>query len=263
MTTPPRILITNDDGVDAPGIKIMQEIAAELSNDVWVVAPADNQSGAGHRMTFGKEMELDRRERNVFALPGTPADCVVVGCTHILEDRRPDIVLSGVNLGQNLGDIIHVSGTMAGAREGALQGAIGIAMSQAIDFEHEHEVDWTNAVNYGADIVRGLMAEHQHGGTVYNVNFPMLEEGRTPDVRIVTHQRFSTSPFKYYASRNEGKFFISIPETPQPLHPEHDFHVLHHEHAITVTPLLLQQTDDETSARLEGRLSIRQTSINE
>jgi len=256
MTTPPRILVTNDDGVDAPGIAIMQAIAAEISDDVWVVAPADNQSGAGHRMTFGKEMELDRRERNVYALPGTPADCVVIGCTHILEDKKPDIVLSGVNLGQNLGDIIHVSGTMAGAREGALQGAIGIAMSQAIDFENEHEVDWTNAVNYGADIVRGLVAEHQGSGIVYNVNFPMAQANKTPDVRIVHHQRFSVSPFKYYASRNDGKFFIAIPETPQPL--EHDFHVMHHEHAITVTPLLLQQTDTETADRLEGRISVRQ-----
>lgn len=258
MTQNPRILITNDDGVDAPGIAIMRAIAAEISDDVWVVAPEGNQSGVGHRLSFGTEMTLDKREPNVYALPGTPADCVIIGCTHLLADHRPDIVLSGVNHGQNLGDIIHCSGTMAGAREGVMQGCLGIAMSQAIDFEREHEVNWDTARDYGADVVRGLIAEQQGKDTVYNVNFPMARQGQVPDVRVVPHQRFSISPFKYYPSRNKGKFFVAIPETPQPLNPGHDFHVLHHDHAITVTPLLLQQTDTDAAARLEGRLSIRQ-----
>lgn len=258
MKSNPRILITNDDGVDAPGIKIIQDIAAQLSDDVWTVAPVGNQSGAGHRFSLGHELTMEKHAPQVYAVTGTPADCVVVGFTHLLADKKPDLVLSGVNQGQNLGDIIHCSGTMAGAREGALQGALGIAMSQAIDFTREHEVDWTSAANYGAQIAKGLIAEHNGEDIIYNVNFPMAEEGRTPSVRIVEHQRFAVSPFKYYESRNKGKFFIAIPETPQPLNPEHDFHVLHQEHAITVTPLRLQQTDMDVAARLEGRLSIRQ-----
>lgn len=257
MSKPPRILITNDDGIDAPGIAIMQAIAAELSDDIWTVAPDGNQSGAGHRFTLGQELTMERREHNVYALSGTPADCVVVGCTHILEDHKPDIVLSGVNHGQNLGDIIHCSGTMAGAREGALQGALGIGMSQAIDFEREHDVNWDTAAAYGVEMVREIIAESHGNDVYYNVNFPRAEAGRTPGVRVVPHQRFSTSPFKYYASKNDGKFFVAIPETPQPLDPEHDFHVLHHDHAITITPLTLKQTHSEMSAKLEARFSIR------
>ena len=255
MTALPRILITNDDGVDAPGIEIMRAIAGELTDDVWIVAPSDNQSGAGHRFTLGKELEIDQREAQVFAVPGTPADCVVTGCTHILKDKVPDIVLSGVNQGQNLGDLIHCSGTIAGAREGAMQGALGIAMSQAINFDREHEVDWACAAARGAEIVRKIQAVHSGNGTIYNVNFPRVSDATSPDVRVVPHQRFSISPFKYYESRNAGKFFVSIPETPQPLHPERDFHVLHQDKAITITPLLLQQTDAEMSEVLARHLS--------
>lgn len=262
MSKPLRILITNDDGIDAPGIAIMQAIAAELSDDVWVVAPDSNQSGAGHRFTLGQELTMERREHNIYALAGTPADCVVVGCTHILVDHKPDIVLSGVNHGQNLGDIINCSGTMAGAREGALQGILGIGMSQAvdIDFERPHEITWDSATDFGAEIVRAIIDGHEGNDVYYNVNFPMAEPERTPATRVVPHQRYSTSPFKYYPSRNKGKFFIAIPETPQPLAPEHDFHVLHHDHAITITPLLLQQTHHEVAARLEERFANRDKS---
>lgn len=258
MKSNPRILITNDDGVDAPGVKILQDIAATLSDDIWTVAPLGNQSGAGHRFTLGQELVMERRAPNIYGVSGTPADCVVVGFTHILADKKPDLVLSGINQGQNLGDIIHCSGTMGGAREGALHGALGIALSQAIDFSNDHEVDWTSSQTYGAEIVRGLLEEHNGEDIIYNVNFPMLMEGHVPDVKVVEHQRFSKSPFSYYKSRNEGKFFIAILETPQPLNPEQDFHVLHHDHAITVTPLRLQQTEPEVAARLEGRLSVRQ-----
>ena len=129
-----RILVTNDDGVDAPGIKHLERIARELSNDVWVVAPAGNQSGVGHKFTLGTELSLDQRDKRVFAIEGTPADCVAIGMTHVLKDKPADVVLSGINRGQNIADIVHCSGTAAGAREGVLQGAIGIALSQSMDF---------------------------------------------------------------------------------------------------------------------------------
>ena len=114
-----RILITNDDGVDAPGIAVMRDIARAISDDVWVVAPDGNQSGAGHRFTLARELTAEEREPKVFAIiDGSPADCVVAGVTHLLGDHPPDVVLSGVNAGQNLGDVIHCSGTAAGSRPG-------------------------------------------------------------------------------------------------------------------------------------------------
>jgi 5'-nucleotidase len=252
-----RILITNDDGVDAPGIAIMRAIARELSDDVWVVAPDGNQSGAGHRFTFGRELAIDKREDRVFAIDGgSPADCVVAGMTHILGKHPADIVLSGVNNGQNLGDIFHCSGTAAGAREGALQGAIGIAMSQAVDYASRREIVWDNAARFGAGVVRSLAAEGAQRDVYYNVNFPFCATTDVAGIRVVPHQRFSRSPMRYYPSDNAGKFFIAIPETPLPLDEENDFYLATHRNAITVTPLGLRQTDDALRLRLDGTLSL-------
>jgi 5'-nucleotidase len=252
-----RILLTNDDGVDAPGIEVLRRIALELSDDVWVVAPEGNQSGAGHRFTFGRELEARERGEHIYAIDGaSPADCVVYGVTHLLKDRRPDVVLSGVNNGQNLGDIIHCSGTAAGAREGALQGAVGIALSQAVDYVHGHDVVWDNAARYGAQVVRQILAGAEGRDTFYNVNFPLGEPGAVSGVRVVPSQRFSLSPFRYYASQNAGKFFVAIPETPMPLDRQADFEVLTRDRAITVTPVSLVQTDAAAMARLDGKLRL-------
>lgn len=252
-----RILITNDDGVDAPGIAIMADIARALSDDVWIVAPDGNQSGAGHRFTLGRELHLDRRDERTFSVVGgSPADCVVAGMTHLLGDRPADVVLSGVNAGQNLGDIINCSGTAAGAREGALQGAIGIAMSQSINYEQGREVDWSNSIRHGAAVARAIIAAAQGRDHYYNVNFPFCAPDTTKGIAVVPHQRFSRSPFRYFPSDNGGKFFVAIPETPMPLDRTADFEVMRQDGYVTVTPMLLQQTDTALVARLRGTLSL-------
>lgn len=257
MTEALRILITNDDGIDAPGIAVMQEIARELSDDVWVVAPDGNQSGASHRFTFGRELGLDQRGDKRFAVVGgSPADCVVAGMTHVCLDRRPDVVLSGVNNGQNLGDILNCSGTVGGAREGALHGAIGIGMSQSVDYGQGGELDWTNSRRFGAAVIRGLIREAKGRDTYFNVNIPYCPPDEVTGVRVVPFQRFARSPMAYFASDNAGKFFISIPETPTPLHPDHDFFTVVHGNAIAVTPLMLQHTDYLAVDELNGRIKL-------
>lgn len=249
-----RILITNDDGVDAPGIAVMQEIARELSDDVWVVAPDGNQSGAAHRFTFGRELTLDKRGPKTFAvIGGSPADCVVAGMTHVCKDLLPDLVLSGVNNGQNMGDIINCSGTAAGAREGALQGAFGIAMSQSVDYQAGGDLVWDNATRFGAQVVRAILGAGPAPDVYFNVNFPFCAPADVSGIRVVPYQRFSRSPMRYYPSDNGGgKFFIAIPETPTPLDDDRDFKLLMHGDAITVTPVSLQASDVEMAARLDG-----------
>ncbi|AEQ51492.1 5'/3'-nucleotidase SurE [Pelagibacterium halotolerans] len=255
MKANPRILLTNDDGVDAPGLAVLLDIARDLSDDVWVVAPTNNQSGTGHRMTFGYEIEIEARGERIFCLDGTPADCVVAGITHVLKDKRPDIVLSGVNRGQNLGDIMHCSGTAAGAREGALHGAIGIALSQAMDYDHgRDEIDWGPAAELGAETVRSILDVAGARDTYFNVNFPICAPSEVNGIRLVPHQRFAHSPFELYPSDNPGKHFVTILNTPKPLDAGADFHILHEDKAITVTPLMLQQTDMEFVQRHQGRL---------
>ncbi|UYO00077.1 MAG: 5'/3'-nucleotidase SurE [Devosia sp.] len=248
-----RILITNDDGVDAPGLAVMAEIAHAVSDDVWIVAPDGNQSGAGHRFTFGRELTFEARGDRRFAVKGgSPADCVVAGMTHLLGDRPADLVLSGVNAGQNLGDIVNCSGTAAGAREGVLQGAIGIAMSQSMNYDITHTPDWANASRFGADVVRAILAAHDGHDVFYNVNFPYCEPDAVSGLAAVAHQRFSRSPIRYYSSDDDDGFYMAIPETPLPLDPEADFERLRRGNAITVTPFALQQTHQQALEGLAG-----------
>ena len=249
-----RILITNDDGVDAPGIAVMEAIARELSDDVWIVAPDGNQSGAAHRFTFGRELELVERRSRVFAVPhGSPADCVVAGMTFLLKDHPAELVLSGVNNGQNIGDIVNCSGTAAGAREGAFQGALGIAMSQGVDYDQGLAIDWAVSREFGARVIEGIR-RHAGQGTWYNVNFPFCPPADVTGVRAVPTQRFTRSPMRYYPSDNPGKFFIAIPETPTPFDPANDFFQLLHGNAVTVTPMSLQGSDVAHAAEIDGKI---------
>ena len=261
MKSNPRILISNDDGIDAAGIKLLQQIAGEISDDVWVVAPDTNQSGASHRFTLGIELEYKEHAPRVFSLNGSPADCIVAGYTHLLHDNPPDIVLAGINHGQNMGDIINCSGTAAAAREGALQGALGIALSQAVDYANQKEVDWDNAKAFGASVLKQLISnvslgEQRNADLYYNINIPFCATADVTGVKVVPHQRYDQSVFRHYPSKNEGKFFVSIPKTPTPMQENHDFHALHGANAITVTPLTLRISDTSEVARLQGKLSL-------
>jgi 5'-nucleotidase len=132
-----RILVTNDDGAGAQGLRVLQKIAEQLTDDVWVVAPEQNQSGASHALTLQVPLRYREIDERTFAVRGTPADCVIMGVRHVLKDKMPDLVLSGVNHGANLAEDVTYSGTIAGAMEGTLLGVRSIAMS-AID---RHEPD--------------------------------------------------------------------------------------------------------------------------
>ncbi|SFZ82360.1 5'-nucleotidase /3'-nucleotidase /exopolyphosphatase [Devosia enhydra] len=260
MSTPLRILITNDDGIDAPGIRILHEIALRISSEVWLVAPDGNQSGAGHRISFGRELRIDERGPRQFAIHGgSPADCVIAGATKLMGGAPPDVVLSGINNGQNLGDIINCSGTAAGAREGALQGALGIALSQGVNYEQSREVVWDAAVAHGEAAIRAIIATAAarpglSAQAYFNVNFPPCAPDKVQGMRLVPAQRFARSPMRYYQSDNPGHFFVAIPETPKPLDPASDFEMLHKGRAVTVTPVLLQVTDFGLVSALDGAL---------
>lgn len=256
MTAGPRILLVNDDGHEARGLAVLRRIAATLSDDVWVVAPEVNQSGAGHRFSLATELTITRREERVFSVDGTPADCVVAGMTHLLKGTPADIVLSGVNRGQNIADLINCSGTVAGAREAALQGALGIALSQSLDYSADHLMSFECAEAYAERVVTTLIEAGDGAGTYYNVNFPRCRPQEVAGVRVVPHQRFARSPFEFYESENDGKFFVAILEAPE-IEPGADQEMLLDENAITVTPLMLQQTDMEAIEPLQRRFSSR------
>jgi 5'-nucleotidase len=184
-----RILLTNDDGIDAPGLHALRQIAAELSDDVWVVAPETNQSGAGHSLTLHEPLRLRQLDARAYAVRGTPTDSVIMGVRHILRDKRPDLVLSGVNRGANLAEDVTYSGTIAGAFEGTLIGIRSIALSQAYGFEQGVDVRWHTAIHHAPALIRKLLEEPWQPNTLMNVNFPDREPNKVGGLAVTTQGR--------------------------------------------------------------------------
>jgi len=167
-----RILVTNDDGIDAPGLKSCKRIAEALSDDVWVVAPQTNHSGAGHSLTLREPLRMAEVDERTFAVRGTPTDCVIMACRKILKDHRPDLILSGVNQGQNIAEDVTYSGTIAAAFEGTLIGVRSIALSQAYGGAAGRHMFWETAETLGPDLVRRLLDQNWGENLLMNVNFP-------------------------------------------------------------------------------------------
>lgn len=166
-----RILISNDDGVRAPGIKVLERVARTLSDDVWTVAPENEQSGAGHSLTLRSPLWLRRVATRRYAVDGTPTDSVLVGVHKVLTDKAPDLVLSGVNRGANLGEFVTYSGTVAAALEATLLGLPAIALSLQIDPE-KNEAHWSTVERHAPDVIRRLLRAGWPKRTLMNVNFP-------------------------------------------------------------------------------------------
>lgn len=168
-----RILLTNDDGIHAEGLAVLERIARQLSDDVWTVAPETDQSGLSHSLTLSAPLRLRELDERRFALRGTPTDCVIMAVKHILPGM-PDLVLSGVNAGQNICDDVSYSGTVAGAIEGMMLGVRSIALSQAFTPDTIRDVAWQTAEAFGPDVVRRLLDAPLPPNTLFNVNFPAV-----------------------------------------------------------------------------------------
>ena len=167
-----RILSTNDDGIEAPGLDVLEKIATDLTDDVWVVAPETDNSGASHSLTLAEPLRMRELGKRRYAVKGTPTDCVIMGVRFLLKDEPPDLVLSGVNRGQNLADDVNYSGTVAGAIEGTLLGIPSIAMSLVVGSYEGGVPIWETPMHHGAGLVRRLLEAGWPEGTVLNVNFP-------------------------------------------------------------------------------------------
>jgi 5'-nucleotidase len=167
-----RILVTNDDGIHAPGLGVAEKIARTLSDDVWVVAPENEQSGASHSLTLSLPLRLREIDSRRFAVTGTPTDCVMMGTAYIMKDKPPTLVLSGVNRGSNLADDVTYSGTIAGAMEGCALGIPSIAMSQSYFSETEGETPWACAEAHGPSVVKRLVEIGWPKDVLINLNFP-------------------------------------------------------------------------------------------
>jgi 5'-nucleotidase len=184
-----RILVTNDDGIGADGIRVLEKIARGLSRDVWVVAPETQQSAVSHSLTIRRPLRLSKLGPKRFAVDGTPTDCVLIGVHEVLKGRAPDLVLSGINMGANLGEDIGYSGTVAAAMEACLLGLRAIAFS--LDLPRNGTVAksprWETCTHYAPGIIRTLAGLAWPEATLMNVNVPDLPHGAVSGIRAA-HQ---------------------------------------------------------------------------
>ena len=181
-----RILLTNDDGYHARGLHVLETLAQTLSDDIWIVAPAEEQSGKGRSLTLTEPVRVRRHGPRRYAVRGTPTDSVMMALGELMRDGKPDLILSGVNRGANLAEDVSYSGTVSAAMEGALAGIRSIALSQPIDRATLGTRDIFEAAEaWGERVLRPLVAAEWSPRTLVNVNFPPIAADQVKGVRVV------------------------------------------------------------------------------
>jgi 5'-nucleotidase len=248
-----RILVTNDDGIDAPGIKILEKAARRLSDDVWVVAPETEQSAVAHGLTIRRPLRIRRVTERHFAVDGTPTDSVLLAIGHILKDRRPTICFSGVNRGANLGDDVTYSGTVAAAMEATLLGVPAIAFSQV--FTKRDVVHWKTSETFVPKVARSLARMGWPENVLMNVNLPDRPPARVRGVKAVAQGRHKVGDelVENQDPRGQSYFWIGAMRQLEPDRPGTDLHAVA-AGWIAVTPLHLDLTHGETLARMAASI---------
>ena len=215
MTKPvKRILVTNDDGINAPGLKAAIKIANELSDDVWVVAPIEEKGGASHSLSLTQPLRLIKKGAQKYAVTGTPTDCVMFATRHLLRDDPPTLLVSGVNFGQNIAEDVSYSGTVAGAKEGTVFGIRSVALSQSISMDDRRKIRFEVGVKHGANIIRKLLKLDWPQDTLMNINFPDIKPDASCKVRVTRQgkreARILCLEERFDPRNNEAPLFMAI-----------------------------------------------------
>lgn len=185
-----RILISNDDGYDSPGLKKLEAIAKKLGKEVWVVAPETEQSATGHSLTLRSPLRIRKLSERRFAVNGTPTDCVMLAMNKIMRDQRPDLVLSGINRGSNIGEDMTYSGTIAAAMEATLFGIPAIALSQeVIEGKAKTRINWSAAEAFTAKVIKKATSVAWPRDVLINVNFPPVPKTQVTGIEITREGR--------------------------------------------------------------------------
>ena len=250
-----RILLTNDDGIFAPGLAVLERIAARFSDDVWVCAPAEEQSGAGHSLSLNRPVRLKQHAARRFSVSGTPTDAVTMALKKLLP-APPDLILSGVNRGANLGDDVTYSGTVSAAFEGALAGIRSIALSQVYASEGlADEVPFEAADIWGERVLAPLLGVPFAPRTLVNVNFPALPAEAVKGIRVVRqgfHDYSRGSVIEGRDPRGFSYFWFGLHGIEHTPGHATDLEAIADGY-VSVTPLQLDFTHDASLAALAGR----------
>ncbi len=247
-----RILLTNDDGVHAPGLTILETIARQLSDDIFIVAPEIDQSGVAHSLSLNNPLRLREISPRHFAVQGTPTDCVIMGVRKIIADARPDLILSGVNRGQNVAEDVTYSGTIAAAMEGTLLGVPSIALSQAYGgAEGRDKTNWDCAATLGPDVIRKILRIGVPEGVLVNVNFPACAAAEVSGEAATAQGRRDTELMRI-EERRDGRaipyFWLMFQRGGFTPDAGTDIEALA-ARKVSITPLRLDLTDEATRLR--------------
>ena len=250
-----RILLSNDDGVHAPGLKVLEAIARRFTDDVWIVAPSEEQSGTGRSLTLTRPVRVHQLAERRWAVTGTPTDAVMIAFAELMKDGRPDLVLSGVNRGANLAEDVHYSGTVSAAAEAALAGIPAVALSQRYPEQGMGDrVSFEAAEAWGERVLVPLVERLGAWAprTLVNINFPPVAADQVSGISVVRQglrdygrvrldARMDPRGFPYY-----GLALGRLPHTPAA---DTDLEAAEGA-AITVTPLHLDMTHAPSLATL-------------
>ncbi len=250
----PRVLIVNDDGIDGPGIKLLEELVGRFSDDVWVVAPDEERSGAGHSISISHPIRLRQRDERHFAVKGSPTDCALLGIHELLGDRKPDILFSGINAGPNLAEDVTYSGTCSAAMEGALLGIPSVSLSQCL--RYQQPVHWETSRHFLPGIIEQLIRHPGRPGSFVNVNIPDRPIEAVTGVRITTQGRRppgSYMPKRRIDERFVPYYWIKIAHLEGEIGADTDLAAMR-DGAISITPLQLDMTDREWGSQLQTSL---------
>ena len=247
-----RILVTNDDGIHAPGLNACEEIARSLSSEVWVVAPETDQSGVSHSLSLNDPLRLREVSERRFAVKGTPTDCVIMGVRHILPEL-PDLVLSGVNRGRNCAEDVTYSGTVAGAMEGTVLGIPSFALSQSYAFSTRRAPLWQTAIRHAPGIVRRVLETGMPKDVLVNINFPDCTPEEVAGIAVSVQGKRDQELLRIDA-RHDGRgnpyYWIAFGRGGiAGAAPGSDLAALN-EKKISVTPLRLDLTDEPFMTKL-------------
>jgi 5'-nucleotidase len=246
-----RILISNDDGINAPGIKVLERIARAISRDVWVVAPETEQSAAGHSLTIRRPLRVRQVSRRRFAVDGTPTDAVLLGINHVMKGRRPHLVLSGINRGANLGEDVTYSGTVAAAMEATILGVPSIAFSQYVT--PDAPVRWATAEHWAPELIRRVCTSGWGRNVLINVNFPDVAHTQVSGVEVTRQgkRKIGDQISERLDPRGEPYIWIGAQRAEERSTPGTDLEAVCRG-AVSVTPLCVDLTDRDSMRALVG-----------
>ena len=253
-----RVLISNDDGIGAEGLKRLVSIARKIAGEVWVVAPETEQSGTGHSLTLRRPLRIRKVAPRTFAIDGTPTDCVLLAVNQIMKDKRPDLVLSGINRGENVGEDMTYSGTIAAAMEATLFRIPAIALSQYVaedGWDLDSKPDWTVAEKFAAQVIKKAVAIDWPRDVLMNVNFPDGPANEVKGIEITREGRRKIGDHVIESAdpRGEPYYWIGAQQSSPRYARGTDLDAIQRR-MVSVTPLSIDLTHRPTMNALKAKL---------